>query len=55
MFPFFSKEGIEVGKKEAGIITFNQAYDNFQANNYNKVARQLLDMEQHKVYGRIKK
>ena len=49
----FVEERIRVGKEEAGTSAFNQAYDIFQDNQGKAQTRQLLELAQRKVYGRI--
>ena len=47
------EERIRVGKEESGTITFNQAYDKFQAKQDKDQTRQLLELSQQKVHRRI--
>ena len=50
----FADEIIRVGKEEAGISTFNQAYDKFQLNQDKAQIIYLLELERCKVRVRIK-
>ena len=50
---FFAEDRIRVGKEEAWASAFNQDYDKFQANQDKAQTRQLLDLAQRKVHGRI--
>ena len=45
-----AKESIRVGKEEAGISDFNQAYDKLQAKQEKAQTRQLLDLARRKVH-----
>ena len=49
----FSEEMIKVGKEEAGISAFNKSYEKFQENQYKAQTRQLLELPQRKVNGKI--
>ena len=49
----FAEERIRVGKEEAGTSAFNQSYDTFQAKQDKAQTRQILELAQRKVHGRI--
>ena len=50
---FSSEERIKVGKEEAGTSNFDQAYDKFQAKQEKAQTRQILELTQQKVHGRL--
>ena len=49
----FSEERIKVGKEETGTSALNQVYDKFQVKKDKTQTRQLLELAQRKVHGRI--
>ena len=49
----FAEEMIRVGKEEAGTNAINQSYDKLHVNQDTAQTRQLLDLAQRKVHGRI--
>ena len=48
-----AEESIRVGKEEVGTSNFNQLYDELQKNQDKDQTRNILDIEQQKVRGRI--
>ena len=50
---YFSEERIKVGKEEAGTSAFNRVYDKLQANQDKAQTRQIMEMAQKKIHGRI--
>ena len=49
----FAEERIKVGKEEAGTSAFNRVYDKLQANQDKAQTRQIMEMAQKKIHGRI--